>query len=55
MVTLAVYARNFVERGLEIKGPVPASFFAGSELLCEAELKEREALMAKSGEQGRRR
>ena len=48
--TLAAYARDFAERVLEIKGPVPASFFAGSELLSEAELKELEALLAQEGE-----
>ncbi|WP_346837218.1 BlaI/MecI/CopY family transcriptional regulator [Microbulbifer sp. SAOS-129_SWC] len=44
--TLAAYARDFAERVLEIKGPVPASFFAGSGLLSDAELKELEALLA---------
>ncbi|WP_308366418.1 MULTISPECIES: BlaI/MecI/CopY family transcriptional regulator [unclassified Microbulbifer] len=50
--TLAAYARDFAERVLEIKGPVPASFFAGSELLSEAELKELEALLATGGKKG---
>lgn len=45
--TLAAYARDFAERVLEIKGPVPASFFAGSELLSTAELEELEALLAR--------
>lgn len=48
--TLAAYARDFAERVLEIKGPVPASFFAGSELLSQAELMELEALLAQQGE-----
>ncbi|WP_160154249.1 BlaI/MecI/CopY family transcriptional regulator [Microbulbifer sp. ALW1] len=45
--TLAAYARDFAERVLEIKGPVPASFFAGSDLLSEVELKELELLLAR--------
>lgn len=49
--TLAAYTRDFAERVLEIKGPVPASFFAGSELLSKAELKELEALLARGDKQ----
>ncbi|MGL6159918.1 BlaI/MecI/CopY family transcriptional regulator [Microbulbifer sp.] len=52
VATLAAYARDFAERVLEIKGPVPASFFAGSELLSEAELKELEALLTRGDEKG---
>lgn len=48
--TLAAYARDFAERVLEIKGPVPVSFFAGSELLSKSELTELEALLAQEGE-----
>jgi len=48
--TLAAYAQDFAQRVLEIKGPMPASFFAGSELLSEAELKALEALLAAGGE-----
>ncbi|MFC6632682.1 BlaI/MecI/CopY family transcriptional regulator [Microbulbifer taiwanensis] len=51
VATLAAYTRDFAERVLEIKGPVPASFFAGSELLSETELKALEALLARSEEQ----
>lgn len=48
--TLAAYTRDFAERVLEIKGPVPASFFAGSELLSKAELMELEALLAQESD-----
>jgi len=50
--TLAAYTRDFAERVLEIRGPVPAALFAGSELLSESELQELEALLAREGESG---
>lgn len=52
--TLAAYTLDFAERVLEIKGPVPAAFFAGSELLSDTELKELEALLAADTKQGER-
>ncbi|WKE67137.1 BlaI/MecI/CopY family transcriptional regulator [Gallaecimonas kandeliae] len=45
--TLATFARDFAKRVLEMESPLPASFFAGSQLLDEAELAELERLLKK--------
>ena len=50
--TLAALARDFMTRVLELETPLPASAFADSRLLSEADIQELEALLQENDEEG---
>ncbi|AWF82086.1 penicillinase repressor [Microbulbifer sp. A4B17] len=43
--TLALYARDFAERVLELDGPLPVAMFAGSKLMSEEDIEELQAVL----------